>query len=108
MAGLLRPQLIEDLNLERHGFKYLVRDPSSFTPTLDGHGGPGAGGGRGLLLGSDAAATAASIAQFSPRDAERFVEYEEFLGRAREVRTPFRTTSRTPSLPPVLSASVGL
>jgi hypothetical protein len=33
LAGLLRPQIIEDLNLERWGFKYLPRDPSSFTPT---------------------------------------------------------------------------
>lgn len=33
LAGLLRPQIISDLGLEKHGFKYLPRDPSSFTPT---------------------------------------------------------------------------
>ena len=34
LAGLLRPQIIKDLNLEKYGFKYLARNPSSFTPTL--------------------------------------------------------------------------
>lgn len=36
LAGLLRPQIIKELELERHGFKYLPRDPSSFTPTAVG------------------------------------------------------------------------
>ncbi len=65
-------------------FEYLVRDPSSFTPTLPDS--PSAG--KYLLLGSDDAATAASIAQFSPRDAAAYPEYEEFLARAREVVQP--------------------
>jgi len=33
LAGLLRPRVIEELELARHGFQYLPRDPSSFTPT---------------------------------------------------------------------------
>ena len=33
LAGLLRPRIIKELELEKFGFKYLVRDPSSFTPT---------------------------------------------------------------------------
>jgi thioredoxin reductase len=33
LAGLLRPHIIEELNLPKYGFKYLPRDPSSFTPT---------------------------------------------------------------------------
>ena len=33
LAGLLRPRIIKELQLEKFGFKYLVRDPSSFTPT---------------------------------------------------------------------------
>ena len=35
LAGLLRPQIIKDLELEKYGFKYLARNPSSFTPTLE-------------------------------------------------------------------------
>ena len=34
LAGLLRPQIIDELNLKKYGFKYITRDPSSFTPTL--------------------------------------------------------------------------
>jgi len=45
LAGLLRPQIITDLALEKHGFKYLPRDPSSFTPTGEV--------GKYLMLGSN-------------------------------------------------------
>jgi hypothetical protein len=76
-TGLLRPQIVSELGLETRGFKYLTRDPSSFTPTrLDS-----AYGGKSLILGSDSAANAASIAQFSQRDAEAFEHYEAFLGQ---------------------------
>ena len=33
LAGLLRPQIIKDLELKKYGFEYISRDPSSFTPT---------------------------------------------------------------------------
>ena len=59
VAGLLRPVVIRELGLERHGLELLRRDPSSFTPLPDG---------RGLLMGSDPRATRESIAAFSPRD----------------------------------------
>jgi hypothetical protein len=76
-TGLLRPQIVSELGLETRGFKYLTRDPSSFTPTrLDS-----AYGGKSLILGSDSAVNAASIAQFSQRDAEAFEHYEAFLGQ---------------------------
>ena len=84
LAGLLRPQVIQELELTRHGFRYLPRDPSSFTPTAV-HG-PHAG--RSLLLGVDAAATAASIAQFSHADAAAFPRYEAFLQDVRAVVQP--------------------
>lgn len=84
LAGLLRPSIITQLGLEKHGFKYLPRDPSSFTPTaLDG---PHAG--KSLIMGADAAATARSVAQFSEKDAAVLPKYEEFLSRVRSVVTP--------------------
>jgi phytoene dehydrogenase-like protein len=84
LAGLLRPQIIQELELERHGFKYLPRDPSSFTPTpLDGPY-----GGKSLVLGEDKDANWRSIAQFSKADADAFPLYEEFLGRIREMTQP--------------------
>src|SRR5262245_18917651 len=43
--SLLRPEIIRDLELKRHGFHMLPRNPSSFTPFSDG---------RSLMLGPDA------------------------------------------------------
>ena len=34
--SLLRPEIIRDLELARHGFEMLPRSPSSFTPFPDG------------------------------------------------------------------------
>eukprot|EP00039_Didymoeca_costata_P012068 m.172571 g.172571 ORF g.172571 m.172571 type:complete len:594 (+) comp15374_c1_seq3:198-1979(+) len=80
LAGLLRPDVIESLELKRHGVEFLVRDPSSFTPTLE----PG----KYLSLGSDAKKNFQSIAKFSKKDAEAFERYETFLGKARALITP--------------------
>jgi hypothetical protein len=132
LAGLLRPSVVAELGLESRGFKYLTRDPASFTPTRLGsaHEGrcvrvrarlwwqhqrecvkatpstactwstpavldnPVPPRLRSLMLGSDAATNAASIAQFSQRDAGAFEHYEAFLGQVRELTppsTPFRT-----------------
>ena len=44
--SLLRPEIIRDLELKRHGFEMLPRNPSSFTPFPDG---------RSLLMGPDKA-----------------------------------------------------
>lgn len=71
LAGLLRPRIIKELELEKFGFKYLVRDPSSFTPTKQE--------GRYLMMGANEQRTLASIAQFSAKDARAYVEYERFL-----------------------------
>jgi hypothetical protein len=76
LAGLLRPQIIADLELEKFGFKYLPRNPSSFTPTLMDS--PYAG--KYLILGEDEEENYKSIAQFSVKDAEAYPHYEEFLG----------------------------
>ncbi len=84
LAGLFRPHIIKDLDLERHGFKYLPRNPSSFTPTkLDS-----IYGGKSLMLGSNEEENWRSIAQFSVKDADAFVEYENFLGKIREILQP--------------------
>lgn len=84
LAGLLRPSVIDELRLHDYGFKYLPRDPSSFTPTpLDG-----VHGGKALMLGGDEARTWASVAQFSVRDADALPRYEEFMGRVRDLVQP--------------------
>ena len=70
--SLLRPEIIRDLELRRHGFELLPRSPSSFTPFPDG---------RYLLLGPDAELTRREIAKFSTRDAEAYPRYEAMLER---------------------------
>jgi phytoene dehydrogenase-like protein len=62
VVSLFRPEIVRDLDLARHGYRVLRRDPSSFTPLPDG---------RHLLLGPDAAANRREVARFSARDAER-------------------------------------
>jgi phytoene dehydrogenase-like protein len=72
VAGLLRPAVLRELDLHRHGLRLIARRPSSFTPLPDG---------RELLLGGDSRATHESIAAFSRRDADRYPRYEAFLDR---------------------------
>eukprot|EP00940_MAST-03C_sp_MAST-3C-sp2_P002155 g2155.t1 len=84
LAGLMRPRIVEELNLEKYGFEYIPREFSSFTPTHIK--GPNAG--KYLLMGRDLNATKASIAQWSESDADAYVEYELFLDRMRELVVP--------------------
>jgi phytoene dehydrogenase-like protein len=70
--SLLRPEIIRDLELKRHGFEMLPRNPSSFTPFPDG---------RSLLLGPDAELNRREISKFSVRDAEALPRYEQMLER---------------------------
>src|SRR4051794_41497465 len=59
--SLLRPEIIRDLELKKHGFEMLPRSPSSFTPFPDG---------RYLMMGPDRGMTLREIAKFSAKDAE--------------------------------------
>ena len=72
VVSLFRPEIVRDLELDRHGLEVLPRDPSSFTPFPDG---------RSLLLGSDAASNQSEIAKFSVRDAAAFPRYEAAMER---------------------------
>ncbi|CAK7339569.1 unnamed protein product [Dovyalis caffra] len=67
LQSLLRPSLIKELELERHGLKLFKRNPSSFTPCLDG---------KYLLLGPD---THSEISKFSVNDANAYHRYEKQL-----------------------------
>ena len=86
LAGLLRPQIIKDLELEKRGFEYIPRSPSSFTPTKPEDP---VNKGKYLMLGTSAEEDWKSIAQFSERDADAFVRYEDFLGQVRSILQPF-------------------
>ena len=77
--SLLRPEIIRDLQLKKHGFEMIPRSPSSFTPFPDG---------RSLMMGPDKQMTLREIAKFSPRDAENFPKYEAMLTRVADFLEP--------------------
>jgi phytoene dehydrogenase-like protein len=72
VVSLFRPEIVRDLELARHGYVVLKRDPSSFTPFLDG---------RSLLMGPDREATRREVAKFSAKDADALPRYEAMLER---------------------------
>jgi phytoene dehydrogenase-like protein len=92
--SLLRPEIIRDLELKRHGFEMLPRSPSSFTPFPDG---------RSLLLGPDKAMTHREISKFSPKDADALPKYEAMLERVADFLEP--TLTMTPPNPWSMSPS---
>jgi phytoene dehydrogenase-like protein len=63
-CSLLRPAIVRDLELRRHGFELLPFDPGIFIPFPDG---------RSLCMWNDHRKALAEIARFSKKDA---VEYE--------------------------------
>lgn len=79
VLSLLSPDIIRDLRLHQNGLVILPRDPSSFTPLLDG---------RYLLMGPNLRQTVASIAQFSAKDAETYPRYLDLLGRVSDAIEP--------------------
>jgi len=77
--SLFRPQIIRDLDLKAHGFAMIPRNPSSFTPCLDG---------QSLLLGPDPELNHREVSKFSKRDAEALPRYEAVLDRAARFAEP--------------------
>src|SRR5690348_15667542 len=77
--SLLRPEIIRDLELKRHGFELLPRNPSSFTPFPDG---------RYLTLGPDPDLNRREVGKFSARDAEALPRYEKMLERVADFIEP--------------------
>jgi phytoene dehydrogenase-like protein len=73
--SLMRPVIVRELELRRHGLEVIPYDPSLFLPFPDG---------RYLCLWSDRARTLQEIARFSKRDAEAYERVEAlFLRLAR-------------------------
>ena len=90
VISLLLPEIIRDLRLKHHGLTILPRNPSSYTPLLDG---------RSLLMGPDRRATHEQIKRFSLRDASQYPKYEAFLERVAEVIEPTLRRSSPDPLP---------
>lgn len=66
LCSLLRKNIINDLKLFENGLELITRNPSSFTPLLDG---------RYLFLGPDMEFNKKEIAKFSKKDSEIYEKY---------------------------------
>ena len=76
--SLLRPEIIHELELVRHGFMPLMM-PSSFHPTDDGDY---------LLLGDDHGANISEIKRHSPHDADAYDRYHHDVNRVVQAIQP--------------------
>jgi phytoene dehydrogenase-like protein len=90
LISLLLPEIERDLELAKHGYRVLPRNPSSFTPLADG---------RYLMLGPDADFNRGEIAKFSARDADAYPRYEALLTRVAECLEPALTEPAADLLP---------
>jgi phytoene dehydrogenase-like protein len=79
VVSLLRPEIIRDLELPKHGLRILPL-PSTFTPTDDGDY---------LGLWDDHDLTRREIYRHSPRDAEAYDEYGRLMVRMAKAVKPF-------------------
>jgi phytoene dehydrogenase-like protein len=77
--SLFSPAIIKELRLADYGFALLERNPSSFTPFLDG---------RHLFLGPDRKMNQEQIAKFSKKDAENYPKYEHMLEKVASAVEP--------------------
>jgi phytoene dehydrogenase-like protein len=65
-AGLLRPKIVEELELKRFGYEPILCDPQGFAPQPDG---------RSITMWLDDEKTQQEIARFSKRDAAMYPKY---------------------------------
>ena len=77
VVSLLRPEIIRDLDLPRHGLDILPLD-GTFTPLRPGEG-PKAGGGDYLWRVNDHGRTVRELRRWSNNDAEAYEEYGQLM-----------------------------
>src|SRR5277367_4985239 len=75
LTSLLQERIVQDLELERFGYRVDAKDPAFFSPFPDG---------RYLFMWQDQAKTLDEIAKFSRHDADVFPAYEDHLERLSE------------------------
>lgn len=75
-AGPLRPDIVRDMRLEKHGLKLISPDIAIASLTPDG---------RALILYRDAKQSAQEIAKFSQKDAAKYGDFEKSLAKLGKV-----------------------
>lgn len=69
-AGLFRPKIIRDLELEKFGLRFIQSDAAVLAPIL---------GDRGLTLWRDVGKSVEEISRFSKRDATKYPEFLSYM-----------------------------
>ena len=87
VSGLFRPQIIEELELEKYGLRQIAFDPQAFCPFPDG---------RYLLLWNEVERTCKEIARFSKKDAEGYRKYAAFWASLYELIEPMLLSPPAP------------
>ena len=75
-AGPLRPDVVRNMRLEKHGLKLITPDVATVAPSPDG---------RALTLYNDAGKSAQEISKFSQKDASRYPEFQRSLSKVSRV-----------------------
>ena len=75
-AGPIRPDILRDMQLDRHGLKLITPEVSTVALSPDG---------RALILYNDARRSAEEISKLSKKDAARYLEFQESLGKIGKV-----------------------
>jgi len=92
-AGLLRPEIVRDLELARFGYEVHPFDPQFFLPFPDGDS---------ILLWNDAERNRKELARFSTKDADAYPKYVKFWTEVMELIEAM-VLEPPPSLPDLLS-----
>jgi phytoene dehydrogenase-like protein len=71
-AGPLRPDIVRDMQLERHGLKFIRPEVAVSSLSPDG---------RALILYRDPEKSVREIAKFSPKDAAKYPEFQASLAK---------------------------
>jgi phytoene dehydrogenase-like protein len=75
-AGPIRPDILRDMQLQKHGLKLITPDVSTVSLSPDG---------RALILYNDLRKSSAEIGKFSKKDATRYPEFQESLAKISKV-----------------------
>jgi phytoene dehydrogenase-like protein len=75
-AGPLRPDIVRDMQLPKHGLELTTPDVNTVSLLPDG---------RALVLYADAKKSAAEITQWSPKDASSYADFGAALGKVGKV-----------------------
>src|SRR5438270_2648939 len=75
-AGPIRPDIVRDMQLERHGLRMITPEVCVTTLSPDG---------RALSLYQDVAKSSQQISAFSQKDAAKYPEFEQSLGKISRV-----------------------